>query len=144
MVFRWAQSLGWKVNFLIKNLKMDIGNYFGVLWILLWNNVYKFYLVEFIPFGCVPNEFPSCDCWVKKVRIFVEKKVTEIRVTEIRVSKIRVTEIRISSNHDNLHGAIFCSRLELSRTIELYNNWGYPQSDSQFYVRCSWGAISLL
>ena len=37
----------------------------------------------------------------EKVRIF-DKKVTEIRVSEIRVS-----EIRISSNHRELHGAIF-------------------------------------
>ncbi len=63
---------------------------------------------------------------MKKVRIF-DKKVTkiraseirvreirvskirvrEIRVSEIRVSKIRVSEIRISSNHRELHGAIF-------------------------------------
>ncbi len=34
----------------------------------------KFHLVEFIPFACVLNEFPSCECWVKKVRIFNTKK----------------------------------------------------------------------
>ncbi len=86
----------------------------------------KFHLVEFIPFACVLNEFLSCECWVKKVRIF-NKKVTKIRVSEIRVSKIRVreirvreirvreirvseirlSEIRISSNYRELHGAIF-------------------------------------
>ena len=68
---------------------------FWCLWILLWNNVEKFYLVEFVPFACVPNEFPSCEYWVKKVRIF-HKKVTKIRVSEIRVSKISVSEIRVS------------------------------------------------
>ncbi len=53
---------------------------------------------------------------MKKVRIF-DKKMTKIRVSKIRVSKIRVSEIRvreirvskirISSNHRELHGAIF-------------------------------------
>ncbi len=36
-----------------------------------------------------------------------EIRVSEIRVREIRVSEIRVSEIRISSNHRELHGAIF-------------------------------------
>ncbi len=48
---------------------------------------------------------------MKKIRIFDKKviktRVTEIRVSKIRVSEIRVTEIRISSNHRELHGAIF-------------------------------------
>ncbi len=57
--------------------------------------VKKFHLVEFIPFAWVLNEFLSCECWVKKVRIF-DKKVTKIRVREIRVSEIRVREIRVS------------------------------------------------
>ncbi len=35
--------------------------------------------------------------------------MSEIRGSEIRVSKIRVSEIRISSNHRELHGAIFLS-----------------------------------
>ena len=33
--------------------------------------------------------------------------VTKIRVTKIRVTKIRVSKIRISSNHCEVHGAIF-------------------------------------
>ena len=33
--------------------------------------------------------------------------MSKIRVSEIRVSEIRVSEIRISSNHHELHGAIF-------------------------------------
>ncbi len=41
---------------------------------------------------------------LKKV---TEIRVSKIRVSEIRVNKIRVTEIRISSNHRELHGAIF-------------------------------------
>ncbi len=36
-----------------------------------------------------------------------EIRVSEIRVSKIRVSEIRVSEIRISSNHRELHGAIF-------------------------------------
>ncbi len=38
-----------------------------------------------------------------------EIRVSEIRVSEIRVSEISVSEIRISSNHRELHGAIFLS-----------------------------------
>ncbi len=34
--------------------------------------------------------------------------MSEIRVSKIRGSEIRVSEIRISSNHRELHGAIFC------------------------------------
>ncbi len=42
------------------------------------------------------------------IEIRVSKiRVSEIRVSEIRVSEIRVSEIRISSNHRELHGAIF-------------------------------------
>ncbi len=37
-----------------------------------------------------------------------EIRVSEIRGSEIRGSEIRVSEIRISSNHRELHGAIFC------------------------------------
>ncbi len=53
---------------------------------------------------------------MKKVRIFdktvTKIRVSEIRIREIRVSRIRVMEIsvskiRISSNHCELHGAIF-------------------------------------
>ncbi len=44
----------------------------------------------------------------ENVRIF-DKKVTEIRVSKISVAKIRVSEIRISSNHRELHGAIFAT-----------------------------------
>ncbi len=40
------------------------------MWILLWNNVYKFHLVKFVPFGCVLNEFPSCEYWVKTIGFF--------------------------------------------------------------------------
>ncbi len=36
-----------------------------------------------------------------------EIRVSKIRGSEIRVSEIRVSEIRISSNHCELHGAIF-------------------------------------
>ncbi len=44
---------------------------------------------------------------VSKIRVS-EIRGSEIRGSEIRVSKIRVREIRVSSNHRELHGAIFC------------------------------------
>ncbi len=45
---------------------------------------------------------------IKVSEIRVSKiSVSEIRVSKIRVSKIRVSKIRISSNHRELHGAIF-------------------------------------
>ncbi len=55
-------------------------------------------------------------------------RVTEIRVTEIRVTKIKATEIRISSNHRELHGAIFslhdvwfvCTGIAAGQTSILY------------------------
>ena len=37
----------------------------------------------------------------------IEIRGSKIRGSEIRGSKIRVSEIRISSNHRELHGAIF-------------------------------------
>ncbi len=43
---------------------------------------------------------------VSKIRVR-EIRVSEIRVREIRVREIRVSEIRISSNHCELHGAVF-------------------------------------
>ncbi len=56
------------------------------------------------------NEFLSCKYWVKKVRILIKKKVTQIRASQIRASQIRISQIRatkISSSHRELHGAIF-------------------------------------
>ncbi len=48
---------------------------------------------------------------VSKIRVskinVSEIRVSKIRLSEIRVSEIRVSEIRISSNHRELHGAIF-------------------------------------
>ncbi len=43
---------------------------------------------------------------VSKIRVS-EIRGSEIRGSEIRVSEIRGSEIRISSNHRELHGAIF-------------------------------------
>ena len=43
---------------------------------------------------------------VSKIKVS-EIRVSEIKVSKIRVSKISVSEIRISSNHRELHGAIF-------------------------------------
>ncbi len=45
---------------------------------------------------------------VSKIRVS-KIRVSEIRGSEIRVTEIRVTEIRISSNHREVHGAIFSS-----------------------------------
>ncbi len=41
-------------------------------------------------------------------------RVSEIRGSEIRVIEIRVSEIRISSNHRELHGAIFSKQVEFN------------------------------
>ncbi len=64
---------GLKVIF---NRKFKTG-YWAILlvdmWILLWNNVQKFHLVKFVPFGYVLSQFPSCEYWVKKVRILTKK-----------------------------------------------------------------------
>ncbi len=45
---------------------------------------------------------------VSEIRVS-EIKVSEIKGSEIRGSEIRGSEIRISSNHRELHGAIFSS-----------------------------------
>ncbi len=66
--------------------------------------------MKFVLFGCVPNKFPSYECWVKKVRILIWKKVIQIRASQIRARQIRARQIRateISSNHRELHGAIY-------------------------------------
>ncbi len=51
---------------------------------------------------------------VSKIRVSKirgsEIRVSKIRGSKIRVSEIRVSEIRISSNHRELHGAIFYHR----------------------------------
>ncbi len=56
-------------------IKKNLKRYWAILsvyiWILLWNNV--FYLVEFTLFGYVLNEFPSCECWGKKVRVLMKE-----------------------------------------------------------------------
>ncbi len=117
-IFIWFLS-GAKVwikkSFLIENLKMDTGQFFWLICGYCCETVCKSsVLVKFVPFGCVLSKFPSYEYWVKKVRILT-KKATQIRVSQIRVSQIRATQIRasqirateISSNHRELHGAIF-------------------------------------
>ncbi len=49
-------------------------------------------------------EWKSKNFWQNKVS---KIRVIEIRQSKIRGSEIRVSEIRISSNHRELHGAIF-------------------------------------
>ncbi len=44
----------------VEKLKIDIGQ----MWILLFHSV---------KFRYVPNEFPSCECWVIKVRNLIKK-----------------------------------------------------------------------
>ncbi len=53
---------------------------------------------------------------VSEIRVS-EIRVSKIRGSEIRGSEIRVSEIRISSNHRELHGAIFSD----ARSIFLQN-----------------------
>ncbi len=75
----------------------------------------------------------------EKVRIFDKNKVSEIRVSEIRVSEIRgskirgseirVSKIRISSNHHELHGAIFCCQLRLFWFVQSLAFWFRYSSD---------------
>ncbi len=81
-------------------------------------------------------------------------RASEIRVSEIRVSKIRVSEIRISSNHRELHGAIFgdwrrlvdCSR-SLRTTIDQNKSPSSiedeTQVDSTFLVNMNFNQDSL-
>ncbi len=52
------------------------------------------------------SEIRGSNIRVTEIRVR-EIRVREIRVSRIRVSEIRVSEIRISSNHRELHGAIF-------------------------------------
>ncbi len=52
------------------------------------------------------SEIRVSEIRVSEIRVS-EIRGSEIRGSEIRVSKIRVSEIRISSNHRELHGAIF-------------------------------------
>ncbi len=113
-IFKWflgGAKVWVKKSFLIENLKMDTGQFF---WLIcgycceamckssIWSNLFHL--------GTrVLNEFPSCEYWVKKVRILI-KKATQIRASQIRASQIRTSQIRatqMSSNHRELHGAIF-------------------------------------
>ncbi len=55
------------------------------------------------------SEIRGCEIRGSEIR-GSEIRVSEIRGSEIRGSEIRVSEIRISSNHRELHGAIFCSQ----------------------------------
>ncbi len=87
-----------KSLFRIKNLKMDIRYIFWCHMDIVVKQCVKVpfgWICILVPFACVPKKFPSCECWVKKVRIF-DNKVTKIRVSKIRVSRIRVSEIRVS------------------------------------------------
>ncbi len=50
-------------------------------------------------------------------------RVSEIRVSKIRGSEIRVSEIRISSNHRELHGAIFLTSENGLALLLMRTNW---------------------
>ncbi len=76
-----------------------------------------------------------CAKWVPKLWMLSEKsknfwqnKVSEIRGSEIRVSEIRVSKIRISSNHRELHGAIFF--------LETNVHWLWAQFDNCLLSWC--------
>ncbi len=56
---------------------------------------------------------------MKKVRILT-KKASQIRASQIRASQIRASEI--SSNHRELHGAIFLQRLVHLSTLAAERN----------------------
>ncbi len=45
-------------------------------------------------------------------------RVSKIRVREIRVREISVSEIRISSNHRELHGAMFLDHPSLKMKLQ--------------------------
>ncbi len=63
---------------------------------------------------------------VSEIRVS-EIRVSEIRVSEIRGSEIRGSEIRTSSNHRELHGAIFfLSRVESPKLMWILRR-GLPQ-----------------
>ncbi len=76
-IFIWflGEAKVWvKKSFFIENLKNgDWAILLVDMWTLLWNNVWKFHFVKFVPFGCVLNKFPRCEYWVKKVRILTKK-----------------------------------------------------------------------
>ncbi len=69
-------------------------------------------------------EWKSKNFWQNKVSEIRVSEIrgseirgSEIRVNEIRVSEIRVSKIRISSNHRELHGAIFCVNMTYKRKL---------------------------
>ncbi len=69
-------------------------------------------------------------CWKKVTKITVRK----IRVSEIRVTEIRVSKIRISSNHRQLHGAIFVGdKTNLIFEIPSFIRGGARQDVNKFY-----------
>ena len=81
---------------------------------------------------------------IRVTEIRVSKiRVSEIRVTEIHLSEIRVSKIRISSNHRELHGAIFSLPGQL---FFLYLVKGYQNQLpwSSAFQNCCWNcSISL-
>ncbi len=61
---------------------------------------------------------------VREIRVR-EISVSEIRVSEIRVREISVSKIRISSNHRELHGAIFwVGGGVCSAGVRVLDSWG--------------------
>ncbi len=65
--------------------------------------------------------------------------MSEIRASEIRVSEIRVSEIRISSDHHELHGAIF---FKLATGLSDVCGFtvgigGWPQEQLQLCAACT-------
>ncbi len=114
-IFTWFLS-GAKVwvekSFLVENIKMDIGQFFQLIYAYCSERMYKssiwsnlFYLgVYWVSSHIVNVEWKQQKIWLKKV-------------TQIRVSQNRAT--KISSNHCKLHGAIFRRFEELGPICEL-------------------------
>ncbi len=65
---------------------------------------------------------------------------SKIRESEIRVSEIRVSEIRISSNHRELHGAIFCAVILLRNQALKVPSWRITPVTKMFHQ--SWVSSS--
>ncbi len=92
----------------------------------IWSNLFHLHVYQMSSL-VVNVEWKVTKIRVSKIRVseikVSEIRVSEIKVSEIRVSKIRVSEIsvreisvreiRISSNHRELHGAIFWTELHV-------------------------------
>ncbi len=121
-----------KKSFFIENLKMDTGQFFWLICGYCYepmckSSIYSIWVcAKWVPKLCIlseksknfekksnPNQSKPNQSWAKSEQPKSEQAKSElslIRASQIRVSQIRVSQIRatlISSNHRELHGAIF-------------------------------------